>query len=370
LKQIDDEDAQLRKQASSQQLQQLKDIHEKVQRLGFSLKNDIDTSDNKGSGGSEADDTNEVVEDWNTGGAEWREILDSPNQHIQSNLDLESYNSQKWFSYPHYPQNIDYPLPRQGFKLHITAYPSEGYNVCREIIPVLQNLGIKHKIMHSQSFMMGRINQRGSDGSQIKKFMTIYPKSSTEQIFYPSVIWTSEPNPNTEAFLINRENTVKIIEELLNRVDENVLKGGPKLEGWRKYFGTKFDTAEYRLGSTRIHLTYSLLGVGDRKLGKKDSDGELKVYSQGIKPQFFTLDKNDDEVPTENWNMKDYGENNSYFLDHLVSKDVSDDIKENILNTEDFYEAILDKEGIIAGVHYLPPEDAIEEMKKIENELI
>lgn len=56
LKEIDDEDAQLRQSATGQQRRDLKEVHEKLKKLGFNLENEIDDdSGNSNSGSSSSD---------------------------------------------------------------------------------------------------------------------------------------------------------------------------------------------------------------------------------------------------------------------------------------------------------------------------
>lgn len=406
LKEIDQEDSQLLKQASGQDLDALKDIHEKLQRLNFNLKNEIGTDSGGSSDSSQGishdfeynweEDPNKLY-DWDAIQnlshpnqrpldqiRDWKRILDKPEAYINMNSKVESLSNRSLSRYDISDENSTFSFPKnrasknlpdQGFKFHITAYPDEGFDVCRELIPIIQKLGYQHKIHTDIQSMAAHLDENGKFHSvQGMKLMTIYPgftsNAPDQQDFVPGDV-----DHNRKRLFINKERTVFLLEKLLELADDDILEGGPQLKGSRSFYSyldSDVDVKEYRVGNTRIHLTYSFLGsmsryidTGSKKIPLKDWVRKTDKNGDYIKKGKRTFEHSD--------NFRENGKNTNYFLSHLISKQMSENLKEHLtIDTSNkrggsayFNYAILGLDGKIAGAYYLPPPECIEEINNM-----
>lgn len=384
LKQIDDENSQLRKNVSPQNKQKLGEIHQKLQRLGFSLKNNLNPT------GAQSNDTNS-----NQGQKpkDWSELLANPGKHIEpkDNLSISSdelveYTGSRWCIHPNSDKYSTYKTPSQGFKFHITAYPDEAYDVCKALIPVLQNNNISHKIMKDLTQMTSRRENSNPENVQALKLMTIYPgvkkKNWAEQVF-------EYGKDNREEFYINEDHTRDILKYLLNSLDNSVLEGGPKLEGYRDYYDPEIPAKEYRAGKTRIHLTYSKVGGSERYVisnGEKNSildwilikenSDEPRTYK--YREDAYNYYKLDESKFRESGSYRKDGnyKKSEYFLEHLVSRKKSNEIKKGlskrVSRPADRYpkSVIVGLDGKISGAHYLPPPEGESRIQEIIQEIV
>ncbi len=303
---------------------------------------------------------------------DWKPVIAHPEDHLNVRDEIKSLsdneityydisNESSFFSYPvNYP---DYKTPEQGFKFHVTAYPHEAYEVCKELIPILQKLGVAHKVMTDISKMAQKMNKSGSFREvQGMKLFTIYPgfyeNDPKEQIFKPGDI-----NNNEKYFFSNQSHTEYVMEKILELADDSIIQGGPELKGKRnKYDG--IDVKEYRVKNTGLHLTYSFIG-GSRSMEvngneisiekwvrEKNNNGDWQ--SRGNFREAGTFDKN------SNYSSSDY------FLSHLLQKKDSRRVKKHLIEgDEDPDKAIIGLDGKIAGAYYLPPPEAVQRIKQI-----
>jgi hypothetical protein len=276
-------------------------------------------------------------QNWETDGKEWREILDNPNKHIDAGFELANYSPQKWFSYP-LMNDVKGANLHQGFKIHISAYPSEGWRVARELIPVLQKMGVEHKVMHSQNFHRQKINSRGSESLQIRKFMTIYPSCSQSS---QSFIEGGDYSRNQKNMYPNESETVNIIQRIVNNVNAKTLNGGPDVQGERRKHGRKFTAGETRVGNTRIHLRYDLISP--------DLDS-INIKRHGPKSQAINDYISDPEAYRDGFL--------GYYFDNPPT-----DIKEKVMAGRS--RPLFGKDGKIAGTYYLPPPESWNRINQI-----
>jgi hypothetical protein len=72
-------------------------------------------------------------------------------------------------------------LPRQGWKLHLTANPKNAVQVLKTVVPLLIAHGATFKVARSLG-TLHHLNQGESGFSQIGKFMTIYPVNDGDAV--------------------------------------------------------------------------------------------------------------------------------------------------------------------------------------------
>ncbi len=65
-------------------------------------------------------------------------------------------------------------LPAQGWKLHVSSYPSTAEETLRRVLPVLSALGAPFKVVGSIRWL-SRLNRGAAGVSQVGKFMTVFP---------------------------------------------------------------------------------------------------------------------------------------------------------------------------------------------------
>jgi hypothetical protein len=283
--------------------------------------------------------TRNNVSTWDFENAQdWRDYLDSPTTYSGGIQNINSYDKNKLFSYPNWDNGgPSYTAPKQGFKLHISAYPKEGLEVAKAFAPILQTNDIRHKIIHSLDEMELREERYGTDDLQIKKFFTIYVPSGVDDQSFRKDPRNSEVNKN--AMFPNTEKAREIVELLINNIDDKILIGGPEIEGKRNKHELTLNTKEFRVGNSRIFLKYDLCGHGDISVEGQDLD------------KF--VESNNDIYRGD-------------YLEHLFSDERKvERVKDSIISEPN--DAIIGIDGRIAGAYYLPPPEAIEKAKEIAN---
>jgi len=385
IREIDQKDSKLRENADSiQEKQKIKGIHDKLHQLDYDLQKQVIAYDWDDGEHGDTLDTWDEMENFDKASADnmqdWKPVLAHPEDHINlrnkisniSDKNITFYDISDEFDTFSYPDpKPRYKTPRQGFKIHITAYPHEGYQVCKELIPIVQKLGYRHKIMTDINNMRKYMKSDGSYGSvQGMKLFTIYPgltnDAPKEQDFKSGDI-----DHNEDRFFINQEMTVNLLEKLLDYADDSILQGGPELKGPRDRYGVKnLSVKEYQVKNTRIHVTYSLIGNMTRYI--KDSNGNKESVEDWVR---------EENNNGKHYNFRESGSfdkngsysNSDYFLSHLISENESSEIIDNLVNgygmSVDANDAIIGLDGKVAGAYYLPPPEGIQRIEKIISNL-
>ncbi|MBY6294288.1 hypothetical protein GLU60_02775 [Nanohaloarchaea archaeon H01] len=374
--------------------QMFNSIHSELEQLGHEIENDIqieggDVSSNSNTNiGGSNNSSSKGSQNKGQSTKDWKELLANPGKYIdpEDNLGISSdelveYEGSAWCIHPNSKKYSTYRTPCQGFKFHITAYPDEAYDVCKALIPVLQNKNISHKIMKDLTQMTGRRENSDPENVQALKLMTIYPgvkrKNWNEQVFE-----YGDNDANKDQFFINESHTRDILKYLLSSVDNSILNGGPKLEGYRDYYEPKIPSEEYSANKTRIHLTYSKIGGSDRYVvsnGEKYSIPDWILVKGGQYDSYETRDdaynyyKLDESKFRESGSYRKDGnyKKSEYFLEHLISQKKSREIKKSLSSRMSRKKckypkcAIIGLDAKVAGAHYLPPPEGIQRIKDI-----
>ena len=344
-------------------------LEKRSKAIGQLIKKGVSGTGSSGGAGSGSDT-----------GKEWKPLLDNPQAHITpknsvgiKQKELNQYKNGNNFSRSPDQQFNNYRLPEQGFKLHITSGPDEGYEIVKELIPILQANGIRHKIMRSKDWMEDRLKSHGD--TQALKLMTIYPKTDpsgpNKQIFTPG-----DKNQNKKAFFLNEPHTRDVLNLLLNQPDPNLMQGGPKLEGNRKFLGAKFNAEEFRVKNTRIHLTYSIVSSMTRGVAVNNNSLDMEHWVRKTDSNGDFIDNSDPNLPFPEYEPSDNFRKTGkgYYLGHLnskgISKQKSEDVKQALARKDQKAdEAILGLDAKISGAHYLPPPEGIKRIQQIISNL-
>ncbi len=338
IQELEDKIKQLKDNEGS--IKTFKDIEERIEKINQVIN--LIGKENSDSASPQ------MPQNWDAKGKEWRHLLDNPNDHCNSSINLSSYDTDTWFSTPE-SFNAD-PLIAQGFKIHISAYPAEGYEVAKAIIPVLQELGVFHKVMHSQKFHRGKIPDTKKDREnslQIKKFMTIYPGVPANDVHleFEKAVEGQQSDKNIPAMYKNKNKTIKVLKELKDNVPPEILTGGPKVEGERRRKGIKFRPLESRIGKTRMHTRYASM----------NPDKPVSIAYNGRKVDRETYQRSEDSIRS---NFLDF-----YVQNGSITKDQAQKIKNKIKSGR--WTGIVGLDGYIGGAYYLPPPETWKEVDDI-----
>lgn len=74
-----------------------------------------------------------------------------------------------------------HPIPRQGWKLHLSASLPNAGEVLARVVPVLAAEAVSFKVAASP-FMLSRLNQGYAGLSQVGKFITVYPADDDQAV--------------------------------------------------------------------------------------------------------------------------------------------------------------------------------------------
>lgn len=167
-------------------------------------------------------------------------------------LDEESYDNKDGWTWTFYEEDEGH-TPHQGWKIHISSGPEDGREVAETVLPYLQENSISHKMTDSPY----RLDSY--TGGNEHRLITVFPSYDPEKREKITVgndevriqhFKQGNRKHNNDAINANTNNTGRIIDYLLDELDDEELLFGPTIEG--------DDRKEYQVGDTRVHYRYSV----------------------------------------------------------------------------------------------------------------
>jgi hypothetical protein len=241
-------------------------------------------------------------------------------------LDWSSYSaSSTWRTY--IPQKNDDQIPPwQGWKIHISARPSEAKPIIQKTANELDNHTHKFAV-HPKKMVEWENNSHSNQG----KVMTIYPSidSGKERI----VTWKNRnklrviknPTEQAEARLnkdfinSNKRNTERIIDKLLSELG-GIDGVGAKLSKQRRGIEITEPFYEEQIGNTRIFARYDHIGNlgfnegGGLKIGSQLQSGKIDS-SDVTETKEYSSSKQEKDIVDENGKIKFYYKGDKTGLD-------------------------------------------------------
>lgn len=179
---------------------------------------------------------------------EWYDLIAEENGYHSAER-FHPFKSASGDTFVSYSTNDRGPLPHQGWKLRVAAYPDEAREVASIVLPYLQEEDISHKVVQDVN---GLNNQRnGQEG----KFITIYPRIDEDRqdvIMNGGIQQFKREDPSWNAMSINSntKNARRILEDL-----EEELRFSPAGLRGCSIDGKNGEEKQYE--DTRLHFRYA-----------------------------------------------------------------------------------------------------------------
>lgn len=272
--------------------QKVEEISNEFNHIYHALEQRIDLIDdilsrNSGGGGSNTFDSYDCFncgEDGVYDDSSWDDPDNKscPNCGVRldwNDLNWSNYNISDWRTYIQ-QKNSDQIPPWQGWKIHISARPSEA----KPIIQKMMNKFDKHTHKFAKH-PREMAEWEGNDSNQ-GKVMTIYPsidsgkeriatcESSNKLRVIQSPSDQSEARLNRDFINSNKKNAERIVDKLLSEL-RGIDKVGAELSKYRRGIKITDPSYEQQIGNTRIFVRYDHIG----NLGRSN-EGGLRIGSQ------------------------------------------------------------------------------------------